>query len=231
MSVLIAGVYFYQNYKLYISPNLIEERFFSAFKATGLQLKDVYVEGQKYTRNKDIISALGAKIGDPILTLPLPAIRERIENISWVKHAVIDRQYPSTLYIGIVERTPIAIGQKEGKLSLIDDKGFTIKGVDITEFKNLPIIIASDPGAYAPSMIAMIEKERELANKVRAIIRVSERRWNIRFDNNLTIMLPEKNYEKAWDRVIELNKKEELFNPNIKNIDLRIPNKIYFEEI
>ena len=150
--------------------------------------------------------------------------------IEWIKYASVERELPNKIHIAIIERTPIALGQKDKKLYLIDDEGVIINQSDIKSHLHLPIIIGEGAEINANSLIKMLRVEPDLFNHISSIIRVSERRWNVRLDNKIEIKMPEENFEQAWQTVIKLYRKNELLNKDLKVLDLRIENKIFVEK-
>src|SRR3546814_9565733 len=52
----------------------------------------------------------------------LAGVRADLMEYGWIQDARVSRRLPDTLVVDIVERTPAAIWQHNGKLSLIDKK-------------------------------------------------------------------------------------------------------------
>ena len=50
---------------------------------------------------------------------------------------------------------------------------------------------------------------------------VNERRWDVHFNQGLTIRLPSKNLKDAWEKVVHLNQKFNILNLGLTEIDLR----------
>lgn len=196
----------------------------------GFVLQNVFLEGQDYTSSQDILKALGIKIGDPILLISVKEIKNNLEKLEWIKVAVVDREFPGNIYIGISERVPIGIGQYNKKLFLFDKEGKMINQKDLTPFLHLPVVISEDLGLYINNLYNIIRKDEALFKKITSVIRVSERRWNIRFQGDMEVKLPEYKIEETWNKLITLNKNNQLFNENILSIDLRVPSKIFVEK-
>lgn len=197
---------------------------------SGFAIKNVTINGQKYTSSQSIAKILKIKAGMPIYAISLSDYKAKIESLPWVKEAIIERVLPNNIHISVIERRPIALGQKERKLYIIDEDGEIINEKNVTPFLSLPVIIGDGAEIYANSLISMLKDDPELFKKISSIIHISERRWNIRFDNDLEIKLPEENMDIAWKKVIELYKRNELFLPENSVIDLRIPKKIFVEK-
>ncbi len=114
----------------------------------GFAVQALYLEGRNRTSMDDIDKALGIKKGDPILQFSISDARDRLEKIESVKFAAVERALPGTLYVRIVEREPVALWQHQGKVSLVDDNGAVMNGIDSAPYQHLPLIVGDD----APSM-------------------------------------------------------------------------------
>ena len=215
---------------LYINLNRISDDFYQEIAKLGFVLEEITISGQNYSNNEQIGKALKLKKGMPIFSVSLSDLKIRLEKIEWIKQAIVERKLPNSIHISIVERVPIALGQKDRKLSLIDAEGVVINEPEIAKHLHLPIIIGEGAEIYASSLIEMVKSDEELFKRVNSIIMVSERRCNIRFDNGLEVKLPEENMKKAWEKVVKLYKKNELFLPENAVLDLRVENKIFVEK-
>lgn len=136
---------------IYVNSNRISENFYQITANLGFIVKDVTVEGQKYTSNDKISKLLKIKPGTPIFSISLQDIKRRLEAIEWIKYVIVERNLPNAIHISVVERTPIALGQKDRKLYIIDDEGAIINEKDIKDHLHLPIIIGD--GAEILSLI------------------------------------------------------------------------------
>lgn len=209
----------------------LEHQFLSAAADSsvkmGLNLQNIYLEGKNYTKSDSIIQALGVRIGQPLLTIPLDDIKQRLEKLDWIKSAVIERQLPNTLHVRIVERNPVALWQNAGQLYLIDEDGVLIVEDNLKPFKHLIILVGGDAPMYANQLLTMLKKDMELYKHASSAIRVGERRWNIRFAEGIEIKLPEENPEEAWKFISDMHRDDKLFNKNIRSVDLRVQGKMY----
>ncbi len=215
---------------LYLAMNSLFGYCYKITTDIGFAIKNITITGQKHTNIQQINKIVGIKKGSSIFSISLPNLKHRLEEIDWVKCVELERTLPDSIKISITERNPIALGQKDKKLFIIDDEGKIINEKNLAPFKDLPIFIGDGVELYANSLVKVFKTEPELYKKITSVIRISERRWNIRFDNDLEIKMPENQFELAWKTVIKLYKKNELLKPEIAKIDLRIPNKIFIEK-
>src|SRR5260370_6854473 len=72
----------------------------------------------------------------------------------------------------------------------------------------------------------MLASEPELASRVTAAIRVGGRRWNLRIDDVIDVLLPEEGAETAWSRLAELERASALLKRDLQAVDLRLPDRL-----
>ena len=189
--------------------------------AAGLDVKRVTLMGRSDAALEDIEDALGPIAGKSILHLDLGAARARVEELGWVRAASVSRLWPNTVHVSIRERKPAAVWQLSGALHLIDNNGAIIRDVGAYEYSALPLIV----GAGAPDAIAGIlkalETQPELKKRTLALVRVGERRWNMRLHNKLDIKLPETGLEDALEALSIMHAAQQTLDQEIEYIDLR----------
>ena len=189
--------------------------------AAGLDVRRVTLMGRNDAALEDIEDALGPIEGKSILHLDLGAARARVEGLGWVRAASVSRLWPNTVHVSIRERKPAAVWQLSGALHLIDNNGAIIRDVGAYEYSALPLIV----GAGAPDAIAGIlkalETQPELKKRTLALVRVGERRWNMRLHNKLDIKLPETGLEDALEALSIMHAAQQTLDQEIEYIDLR----------
>lgn len=161
-----------------------------------------------------------------------PLIRKLIEQIKtelpWVHQVTITRSMPNILNVVIAEYVPIAIWQNSGEKYLTDKEGNLIPFEDLEEFKHMVILSGVGANINAKSLFNIFTADSNLSANVYSATWVSNRRWDIRFENGLLIKLPENNISDAWRRLIKIyNMPGSILG--LKVIDLRILDKVYLE--
>src|SRR5437762_1416210 len=152
--------------------------------------------------------------------------KEQLETLPWVRSATIERRLPGTLFVRLAERRPLAVWQHGGIQQLIDREGAVIPVDDLSRFAHLPTVVGDDAAPYAAALIDMLTNRPELAPRVTAAVRVGGRRWNLRIDNAIDVMLPEENAESAWSRLAELERTSLLLKRDVQTVDLRLPDRL-----
>src|SRR3546814_7885883 len=80
---------------------------------------------------------------------------------------------------------------EQGVIQVIDRDGAVIPGVEPRRYAHLPLVVGSDAPAHAAMLIAVMNSEPELRERVTAAVRVGGRRWNIQIEGRIDVRLPE----------------------------------------
>ena len=192
----------------------------------GFRVADVRVEGRSTTDRETILEALNARPGTPILAVDPVQAKHQLERLPWVRSAVIERRLPDTIYVRLVEREPMALWQHGGKLDLIDRTGAVIPVSRLDHFAKLPMVVGEDAAVRAPELLAMLAIEPDLAARVTAAIHVGGRRWNLRLDNAVDVLLPAEDAPAAWADLARLQRNSAILQRDVRAIDMRLPDRL-----
>jgi cell division protein FtsQ len=192
----------------------------------GLVVTDVKVEGRETTDSETILAALGARPGTPILAMSPRRAKEQLEALPWVRSAVVERRLPDTLYVRLVERRPLALWQHGGKLELIDHEGAVIPVTRLDRFAKLPMVVGEGAAAHAAELLDMLATEPDLASRVTAGILVGNRRWNLRIDNAIDVLLPADAPAGAWAQLARLERSSAILKRDVQTVDVRLPDRL-----
>lgn len=192
----------------------------------GFSVQNILVEGRGNSDADVLRAVLGLERGDPILAFNPAEAKDLIERISWVKEAHVERRFPDTIYIGLVERTPMALWQHKGKVRVVDDEGVTLTDALRHKFDNLPIIVGEEAPVHARALIAILAAEPTVKDQVEAATWVSNRRWDLKLRNGVTVQLPENDAGLALRRLAAAHDEDDLMDRDITLIDLRDSGRI-----
>ena len=204
----------------------LRERVGSVTAVAGLRVNDVVIQGRANTPEPLLRAALGVNKGDPILGFSVEQARERIESLSWVEQATIERQLPGTVVVYLKERRPFAIWQNQGKFVLIDRTGQVVTNENVADFRQLPLVVGPGAPDGAADLIDALNNHPHIKERMVAAVRVGERRWNLQMRNGPDVLLPEGHEAVALDRLAQLEDAHKLFERPLQRIDLRLPNML-----
>ena len=206
-------------------PTIIEKNFMNTSVSLGFSVQNVFVEGRKNTGVEEILRSMRVKKGMPIFDLDTNATLENIKNLPWVKEGLIKRKLPSSIFVYLEEKQPIALWKSADKFWLIDEWGDVINTKKIDGYNGLILISGIDAPRFVTSLIQIINLVPNLAKNVKAATRVGARRWDVFLKDGTKIMLPESGTLTAWVRLGEIFNKNIIFKET-NLVDLRIKDRI-----
>ncbi|WP_149588797.1 cell division protein FtsQ/DivIB [Tabrizicola flagellatus] len=174
----------------------------------------------------DLAEAVRAKLA---LDLPmssfdidLDAARERIEALDAVLRADLRVRSGGVLQVTITERVPVAVWRTEEGLTLVDETGHRVAGLLArADRADLPLIAGEGADLATPEALDLIAAAGPLTPRIRGLVRMGERRWDIVLDRDQRILLPETNPVQALERLLALDHAQDLMNRDILTVDLR----------
>lgn len=192
----------------------------------GFTLEDVVVEGRMRTNKEQILKTLELKRGMPLLTVNLQSSKEKLENLSWIKAARVERRLPDTLFIRISEKEPVAIWQNQNKTYLVDYDGELLETQEANKYKELLLVTGHQAPKHVGQLITLLEKFPKIKERVTAATHLRSTRWDIKLDDQLDIKLPEKDTESALEYLLALENHHHLSDRKIMTIDMRLPGQL-----
>jgi cell division protein FtsQ len=116
--------------------------------------------------------------------------------------------------------------QHEGRQEVIDQEGEAIRGADPGRFARLPLVVGDGAARRAAALIGMLGREPALAARVTAAVRVDDRRWNLRIDDSIEVLLPEEKPEAAWTQLAAFERRNSLLKRDVQRVDMRLPGRL-----
>ena len=223
--IVAAAIWVIQPGTLKVVGAEIRAGFVSATAEAGMTVQRIRTEGPRQSSADAIHAAVAVALGTPIFEVDLDAARERVQAVGWVESATVERHLPSTLHVRIVERTPVALWQRNQRLVMVDRAGTEIVGEAVNRFSHLPIIVGDGALHHMPTLLDAMASEPALSARVQAAIWIGGRRWTLHFDNGLEAKLPESEIGAAWARLVREVGDHSLLDEPIAVVDLRLPDR------
>jgi cell division protein FtsQ len=192
----------------------------------GLKLDKVYIEGESPEATAAIQRAVQLQAGQAMTSIDLNAVRERVEAVGWVKSARVVRLLPNTLIVDVTEHDRLAVWQTAGRAWVIDGHGKVIPGADAGRYPNLPLVVGKGAEQAAAEVLPLIAQRPRLMSRLEALVRVDERRWDLRLKDGSLIQLPATNQDAALIQLDEMDQRRRLLELGFARIDLRTPEEV-----
>lgn len=151
------------------------------------------------------------------------AVKARVESLDWVDSADVQRLWPSTIRVEITKRRAIARWQEDGQVTLIDEAGERVHASRGIDASRLPLVVGRGAGPAAEPVLRALEQMPEIRSRLRALVRVGERRWDARLAGGISVALPEREPEVALMALERLHAQGGILDRAVQRIDLRQP--------
>lgn len=122
----------------------------------------------------------------------------------------------------VTERQPAILWRHAKGVSILDADGHRVASVQSRDQRpDLPLI-AGEGGANAtPEALTLIAASGPILPRLRGLQRMGERRWDVILDRGQRIMLPETESVAALERMIALDRAQDILGRDISVVDMR----------
>jgi cell division protein FtsQ len=194
----------------------------------GFGISAVQLSGNHRTQPADVLSALGFQPGESIFAADVQTARSHLLALPWVFDAEVRRQYPDSISVNIIERLPFALWQTANALYVVERSGRTISIARGSQFPHLPLLIGDGAPETAADLVDAVALHRAVAARVKAMARMSDRRWNLILDGDVIVQLPEEGWQHQLDVLEHLIVDKGVLERDISEIDLRARDNYFF---
>lgn len=160
------------------------------------------------------------------LALDVGAVRERVESLAAVERARVRALASGVLEIRAIERIPVVVWRSRDGLELLDQNGVRVAEIDSRLRRpDLPLIAGDGAEGHVPEALALLAETAPVAERVRGLVRVGERRWDLVLDRDQVVKLPEADAGPALRRVMAMARGEDLLKRDVSVVDMRDPRR------
>ena len=184
------------------------------------------VEDVTDTVAADIRSLLAIDFPMSSFDLDLDAIRGQVETLDAVASASVQIRGGGVLSVSVTERVPAVVWRGPDGLMLIDGDGHRVSTLAArADRSDLPLLVGEGASDHVPEALQLIALAEPISPRLRGLVRVGERRWDLVLDRDQRIQLPEGDATTALKKVIALDGAQDLLARDIAAIDFRNPRR------
>ncbi|MEZ5715096.1 MAG: cell division protein FtsQ/DivIB, partial [Paracoccaceae bacterium] len=182
------------------------------------------VDGASEGVNEDIREVVPVDFPISSFDLDLEMMRQDIAGLPAVKEASVRIRDGGVLQIDVVERKPVVLWRTREGLELVDAEGVSlgpvIEGEDPRP--DLPLMAGDGADRAVGEALRLIAAARPLGDRLRGLVRMGERRWDVVLDRGQRILLPETEPVQALERVIVLSGAQDMLARDLVAVDMRL---------
>lgn len=182
----------------------------------------IRVEGAAPELADAVRAKLGLRLPVSSFDLDLTLAREQIENLDAVDKAQLRLRSGGVLQVVITQRVPALVWRSDAGLALVDGGGHRVAGLGARlDRADLPLIAGPGAALAAAEALEIFDAAGPVFSRLRGLVRVGERRWNMVLDRDQTILLPQLAPVAALERLLALDAAEDILARDLAAIDLR----------
>ena len=223
LTLILASFYFYD----YILEKKIYREIIQDFSKNNNFVLSSYETNKLIRVDQSAVSKIvNTYFGKSIFLIPLRNLSNQIRELNWVKDVNLTNNFKSKIFVEILEYEPLGLFFFNNKIYY-----FSKEGKVIDQFKendeNFITFSGKNALGHAVNLLDIIERLQSFQlNNIREAHFINDRRWNLKFSNDLLLSLSEKNVESSLKSFIKLlNQLDESEILLIKSIDLRNDDK------
>ena len=173
-----------------------------------------------------ISSTLALNFPISSMDIDVEVLRLKVELIDLVESASVRLTSNGLVEVDVKIRKPVAIQRLGTRLMLIDARGVKVDEVlSRSQRLDLPLLVGKGAEKCVDEALHLLLEIKDLVSRVRGLVRVGERRWDVILNRGQVILLPEKNPLNAIRKIISLQEGQKILDRNISYLDFRNINR------
>lgn len=195
---------------------------------TQIQQRDEFmvklmsVDGADETLAADIRTVLPLEFPVSNFELDLEEMRQTVAALPAVGDATLRVRPGGVLQVNVQQRVPVAVFRAPDGLKLIDAEGVLIQTITARgDRPDLPLITGDGAREALAEGLEIYATAGPLAPRLRGVVRMGERRWDVILDSGQRVLLPTSDPVIAFERVVALNQAQDLLERDVAVVDMR----------
>lgn len=182
------------------------------------------IEGASPDLADAVRARLGVKLPASSFDLDLTALRAKAQEMDAVASADLSLRTGGVLQVVITEREPMLIWRVAAdRLEMLDATGHRVAALAArADRPDLPLIAGQGADLSAAEALALIDAAGPLLPRMRGLVRMGERRWDMVLDRGQRILLPQDQPVQALVALLDMNSADDILTRDITDIDLRV---------
>ena len=187
-------------------------------------IKEINIINDNSEIKRNIINKTESLKNRNIFQVKKDDVEIKLGDLNYLEQINVKKNYPFTLIIEASKTKLLGITYIKQKKYYVGNNGEFISTEKISNNKNLPIIFGEFEISHYFNLIKNLKKQNIDHNLISKYYFHKNKRWDLYFDSNILIKLPNKNLSDAINlyKIFKTNNK---IKPNMI-IDLRIQNRV-----
>jgi cell division protein FtsQ len=186
-------------------------------------VKLLAIDGASPDLAEAVRTTLALPLPQSSLDLDLEAARAKIAQLTAVADVNVQVQSGGVLQVSIQEREPAFVWRNGAGTWLIDKTGMRVAEItDRNDRDDLPLVAGEGADKAIAEAQQLLTSIGPLSPRLRGLVRMGDRRWDVVLDRNQRILLPVDQPVVALERLIALDQAQDLLARDVVAVDLRL---------
>lgn len=181
------------------------------------------IEGASDVVDKGLRAMLPVNLPASSFDIDLDTLRARVLKLDAVESVELRIKPGGVLSAVVTERVPVVLWRHARGVELLDKTGHRVASATSRDVrKDLPVIAGEGADKAAPEAMSLIDAAGPILPRLRGLERLGERRWDVLLDRGQRIMLPADEPLPALERVMALDRAQDVLGRDLAVVDMRI---------
>jgi cell division protein FtsQ len=190
--------------------------------------------GLKHVTESQVTAAAGegVALGMNVFAVDLDAMRSRVEELRWVRAALVQRVLPNQITIRIVEREPVGLTRISGEIYRFDADGVILDPPGPDDDASFPVLDGmrmDDPHGNRLRAMTYLKTLSELGAAGLSEVRVAEGAGNVyvvALNDPMLVNLGKEDFRARWVRYLRVRTDIRRDYPGAALVDLRFREQV-----
>ena len=186
-------------------------------------VNELTVEGASAGVEDDIREIFPFDLPSSSFDIDLEHVRNMIVGLPAVAEASVRVRQGGVLVAQVKEREPVVVWRTWDGLGLVDKDGYVVSEIaSRLERADLPVIAGKGGSKDVSGALDILQAAAPLGDRVKGLVRMGERRWDVVMDRGQRILLPETDAVQALERAMAMDGAVDMLSRDIAAVDLRL---------
>lgn len=189
-------------------------------------VKLMAIDGASNSVSEDIRDILPLDFPVSSFDLDLDVMRGTVTGLDAVQSASLRVRQGGVLQVDVTERVPVMVWRTPDGLELLDAEGVLVGPLLSRATRpDLPLIAGPGADKNVAEALELVAAAGPLTSRLRGLVRVGERRWDVVLNRHQRILLPDTGAVQALERVIAMHQAVDMLSRDLVTVDLRLENR------
>jgi cell division protein FtsQ len=194
------------------------------------EVQKITVSGLKRVDENQVLAKAGFDVGTNVFRVKLDKIRERVEELPWVRYATVERVVPDKIIIKVVEREAIGLARIKGEVFQFDADAKILDpdGIGGSSFPILDGLHPNDPKGNLEKVEAYRKVLDDIGPAALSEVHINDAKevTIVSASDPLLVNLGLADFRTRWVKYLQLKPQIQQRYPQAVRVDLRFRNQV-----